>query len=119
VQRGREGVATWAQRRLGAVAVWLRDGDGTAVTWARKGRDETAEGTRNGNGCAAWSQDSKGLATSRRLWAVVTRRRDTTGGLTQPRVLWRGREEKHAWRGGVEAGEGSRCSKVEPGRDGA
>jgi hypothetical protein len=33
-----------------------------------------------------------------------------------PRVLWRDREERHAWQGGLEANKG--CSKVETGRDG-
>ncbi|KAJ7348675.1 hypothetical protein DFH08DRAFT_808404 [Mycena albidolilacea] len=32
------------------------------------------------------------------------------------RMLWRGREERHTWQGGVEAGKGSRCSKVETAR---
>jgi hypothetical protein len=107
VQRGREGVATQAQWRVGAVAVWLRDAMVLRRRGAKKGRDETAEGTRDGNGCAAWSQDRKSLATSRRLWAVATRRRDTAGGPTQPQVLWHGREEKTrgAGRSGGRQGE--------------
>jgi hypothetical protein len=68
---------------------------------------------------AAWLQDGKGMATRRRLWAVARRRRDVTGGPIRLRVLWCGCDERHAWRGGVEAGKGSRCSKVETGRDGA
>jgi hypothetical protein len=35
----------------------------------------------------------------------------------RPRVLWRDREERHMWWGGVEASKG--CSKVETRRDGA
>jgi hypothetical protein len=81
------------------------------------GWDETAEGTRNGDRYAAWSQDGKGVATRRRLRVVA--RRDATGRPIRPRVLWCGREERHLWRGEVEAGKGSRCSKVETGRDGA
>jgi hypothetical protein len=49
------------------------------VTWGEEGsetrRDETAEGTQNGDGCAAWSQDGKGVVTRKRLWAVARRRR--------------------------------------------
>ncbi|KAJ6590809.1 hypothetical protein B0H10DRAFT_1960973 [Mycena sp. CBHHK59/15] len=90
---------------------WLRG--------ARKGRDETAEGTRNGNGCAAWSQDGKGVATRRRLWAVATRRRDTTGvaaGKERGRGVGPG---KAAQCGAVretamQSNSGSRCKTLAP-----
>jgi hypothetical protein len=89
------------------------------VTWGEEGggtgRDETAEGTRNGDGCVAWSQDEKGAVTTRRLWAVARRRRDGCCGVVARKDTRGGAEWR--WARGVVGV--ARWRRDEMGRDSA